>query len=202
MSSTAVDKQPEPDGTAASGQESIAVSFERVSKRFADVVALHDVSLPIRRGEFMTLLGPSGCGKTTLLNLVAGFFSPDDGQILIDGNLVNDVPTYKREIGMMFQSYALFPHMTVASNVAYGLKLRPLRKDEVARRVRDVLRIVAAVSLRRIDPTIHAPAHARHHRVRVAETETREQRLLLVAHVVAVGVALLALLLVPAIFYF
>ena len=86
MSSTAVDKQPQPDGTAASGQESIAVSFERVSKRFADVVALHDVSLPIRRGEFMTLLGPSGCGKTTLLNLVAGFFSPDGGRILIDGN--------------------------------------------------------------------------------------------------------------------
>ncbi len=147
MSSTAVDKQPQPDGTAASGQESIAVSFERVSKRFADVVALHDVSLPIRRGEFMTLLGPSGCGKTTLLNLVAGFFSPDDGRILIDGNLVNDVPTYKREIGMMFQSYALFPHMTVASNVAYGLKMRPLRKDEVARRVRDVLALVKLTGL-------------------------------------------------------
>ncbi len=147
MLSTAVDRQPQLEDAAASGRESIAVNFERISKRFADVVALHDVSLPIRRGEFMTLLGPSGCGKTTLLNLVAGFFSPDDGRILIDGNLVNDVPTYKRKIGMMFQSYALFPHMTVASNVAYGLKMRPLRKDEIARRVRDVLALVKLTGL-------------------------------------------------------
>ena len=87
------------------------------------MAALRDVSLSIRRGEFMTLLGPSGCGKTTLLNLVAGFFTPDHGRILVAGELVNDVPTYKREIGMMFQSYALFPHMTVAGNVAYGLRI-------------------------------------------------------------------------------
>ena len=120
----------------------IAVRFESVGKRFGDVVALHQVSLPIRRGELMTLLGPSGCGKTTLLNLVAGFFSPDSGKILVDGDLVNDVPTYKREIGMMFQNYALFPHMTVAANVAYGLKMRGLRKEEIARRVEDTLALV------------------------------------------------------------
>ena len=147
MLKTAVDKEPELHDTAVSGRESIAVCFERVSKRFGGVVALHDVSLPIRRGEFMTLLGPSGCGKTTLLNLVAGFFSPDDGRILIDRKLVNDVPTYKREIGMMFQSYALFPHMTVAANVAYGLRMRHLPKDEVARRVSDVLALVKLTGL-------------------------------------------------------
>jgi putative spermidine/putrescine transport system ATP-binding protein len=119
-----------------------AVRFESVAKRFAAVVALEDVSLSIGRGEFITLLGPSGCGKTTLLNLVAGFFRPDSGAILVDGQVVNDVPTYKREIGIMFQNYALFPHMTVASNIAYGLKMRRLDKDEIRRRVKDVLSLV------------------------------------------------------------
>jgi putative spermidine/putrescine transport system ATP-binding protein/spermidine/putrescine transport system ATP-binding protein len=120
----------------------IAVSFAGVTKRFGDSVALNKVSLAVRRGEFMTLLGPSGCGKTTLLNLAAGFFSPDGGDIRIDGVQVNDVPTYRREIGMMFQNYALFPHMSVASNVAYGLKVRGVGKAERERRVNDVLALV------------------------------------------------------------
>jgi spermidine/putrescine ABC transporter ATP-binding subunit len=125
-----------------SHSDDAAVLFEAVSKRFGDVVALREVSLAIRRGEFMTLLGPSGCGKTTLLNLVAGFFSPDGGDIRIDGERVNDVPTYRREIGMMFQNYALFPHMTVAGNVAYGLKVRHVAKAEIERRVAEVLALV------------------------------------------------------------
>ena len=119
-----------------------AVRFDRVSKRFGPVIALHDVSLSIRRGEFMTLLGPSGCGKTTVLNLIAGFFSPDGGDIRIGGERVNDVPTYKREAGMMFQNYALFPHMTVAANIAYGLKARHMPGPEISRRVRDALSLV------------------------------------------------------------
>jgi spermidine/putrescine ABC transporter ATP-binding subunit len=120
----------------------IAVQFDAVGKRFAHIAALRDVSLSIARGEFVTLLGPSGCGKTTILNLVAGFFTPDAGRILVDGKLVNDVPTYKREIGIMFQNYALFPHMTVANNVAYGLKTRRLPKDDITRRVREILGLV------------------------------------------------------------
>jgi putative spermidine/putrescine transport system ATP-binding protein len=119
-----------------------AVRFEGVTKRFGKTVALHDVSLAIKRGEFMTLLGPSGCGKTTLLNLAAGFFSPEDGEILIDGHRMNDVPTYQREIGMMFQNYALFPHMTVSGNVAYGLKVRHIPKKESDRRVSEALALV------------------------------------------------------------
>src|SRR3954449_9567013 len=115
--------------------DEVAVRFSAVSKRFGKTVALHEVSLAVGRGEFMTLLGPSGCGKTTLLNLAAGFFSPDGGEILIDGERVNDLPTYKREIGMMFQNYALFPHMSVAANVAYGLKVRHVEKHDIARRV-------------------------------------------------------------------
>jgi spermidine/putrescine ABC transporter ATP-binding subunit len=124
-----------------------AVRFNAVSKHFGEIAALREVSLAVRRGELMTLLGPSGCGKTTLLNLVAGFFSPDGGEILINGERVNDVPTYKREIGMMFQNYALFPHMTVAANVAYGLKVRHVPKNEIGRRIGEALALVKLAGL-------------------------------------------------------
>ena len=101
--------------------------------------ALEDATLSIRRGELMTLLGPSGCGKTTLLNLVAGFLVVDDGEIEIDGKRVNEIPTYKREIGLMFQNYALFPHMTIADNVGYGLRMRGIAKPDLKRRVAEAL---------------------------------------------------------------
>ncbi len=129
-----------PDSMA--GHDDVAVHFDAVTKRFGDVVALNEVSLAIGRGEFMTLLGPSGCGKTTLLKLAGGFLGPDAGAIAIDGKCVNEVPTYKREIGMMFQNYALFPHMSVADNVAYGLKTRRVPRDECRRRVAGALSLV------------------------------------------------------------
>jgi putative spermidine/putrescine transport system ATP-binding protein len=119
-----------------------AVRFDAVTKRFGEITALNEVSISIRQGEFMTLLGPSGCGKTTLLNLAAGFLSPDSGEVLIAGDRMNDVPTYKREIGMMFQNYALFPHMNVAGNVAYGLKARRVPKRDRDRRVEEALALV------------------------------------------------------------
>ena len=119
-----------------------AVTFDAVVKRFGHVTALDHLSLAIGRGEFMTLLGPSGCGKTTLLKLAAGFLGPDAGSIAIGGQCVNDVPTYKREIGMMFQNYALFPHMNVAENVAYGLKARRVPRHERDRRVAEALALV------------------------------------------------------------
>ena len=142
MSNTVADMEQDARRASPGNDDDVAVRFSGVSKRFGEVVALHEVSLPIKRGEFMTLLGPSGCGKTTVLNLVAGFFSPNGGEILIDGERVNDVPTYKREIGMMFQNYALFPHMTVAANIGYGLKMRGRPKDEITRRVAEVLALV------------------------------------------------------------
>ena len=117
------------------------------SSALATTVALQDVQLPIRRGELMTLLGPSGCGKTTLLNLVAGFLVPDSGEIAIDGERVTDIPPYKRQIGMMFQSYALFPHMDVAANVGYGLRMRRLPRAEIARRVAEALALVKLTGL-------------------------------------------------------
>jgi spermidine/putrescine ABC transporter ATP-binding subunit len=125
----------------------VAVRLDGIAKRFGEVVALHEVSLDVQRGELMTLLGPSGCGKTTLLNLVAGFLVPDAGEIAIDGARVTDLPTYRREIGMTFQNYALFPHMSVASNVGYGLRARRLEKTEVARRVAAALDLVKLTGL-------------------------------------------------------
>jgi putative spermidine/putrescine transport system ATP-binding protein/spermidine/putrescine transport system ATP-binding protein len=132
---------------AAAKPQDVAVRLDGITKRFGDVVALADVWLRVYRGEFMTLLGPSGCGKTTLLNLVAGFFSPDGGEILIDGAVVNEVPTFQREIGIVFQNYALFPHMTVADNVAYGLRARGIARDEIARRLGDSLAIMKLTGL-------------------------------------------------------
>jgi spermidine/putrescine ABC transporter ATP-binding subunit len=138
--------------TSLAKSNDVAVRFNSVTKRFGEIVALHELSLAIKRGEFMTLLGPSGCGKTTLLNLVAGFFSTDAGEILIDGERVNDVPTFERGIGMMFQNYALFPHMTVANNIAYGLKARHLSKTEIDSRVGEVLALVKLTGLENRKP--------------------------------------------------
>jgi putative spermidine/putrescine transport system ATP-binding protein/spermidine/putrescine transport system ATP-binding protein len=125
----------------------IAVSLDGVSKRFGEITALHEGSLAVRRGELMTLLGPSGCGKTTLLNLVAGFLLPDSGEIAIGGQRVTQVPTHQRAIGMMFQSYALFPHMSVAANIGYGLKMRGLPKREIAGQVEEAMALVKLTGL-------------------------------------------------------
>jgi putative spermidine/putrescine transport system ATP-binding protein len=119
-----------------------SVEINHVSKAFGDVVAVHDVTLSIRRGEFLTLLGPSGCGKTTLLNLIAGFFEPDSGTIHIERRDVTAVPTHQRETGMVFQSYALFPHMNVFDNLAFGLRMRKLPKSEIRLAVEQGLEMV------------------------------------------------------------
>ncbi|MHC2253202.1 putative spermidine/putrescine transport system ATP-binding protein [Bradyrhizobium embrapense] len=132
--------------------EQAAVHFDVVSKRFDDVVALNDVTLGIGRSEFVTLLGPSGCGKTTLLKLAAGFLGPDGGSISIEGKRVNDIPTYQRGIGMMFQNYALFPHMSVAENVAYGLKTRRVPRAERDKRVADALALVKLMGMENRKP--------------------------------------------------
>src|SRR5437763_12995360 len=108
MSTDRALRDPASDGTASSRGADVVVRLDDVTKRFGDVTAVHQASLAIRRGELMTLLGPSGCGKTTLLNLVAGFLRPDGGEIAIDGECVNDLPAYRREIGITFQNYALF----------------------------------------------------------------------------------------------
>jgi spermidine/putrescine ABC transporter ATP-binding subunit len=144
MSSLAAERRPIARAGAPPTVDSddAAVRLRGASKRFGKIVALEDATLSIRRGELMTLLGPSGCGKTTLLNLVAGFLVVDDGEIEIDGKRVNHIPTYKREIGMMFQNYALFPHMSIAENVGYGLRMRGVAKPDLKRRVAEALSLV------------------------------------------------------------
>jgi spermidine/putrescine ABC transporter ATP-binding subunit len=118
------------------------VELRNVSKRYGEHAALENVSLTVRRGEFLTLLGPSGSGKTTLLRLVAGFESPQDGQILIDGHDASALPPYRRNVNTVFQHYALFPHLTVFSNVAFGLEQKNLAADAIRRRVRAILEMV------------------------------------------------------------
>ncbi len=115
------------------------IETERLTKKFGAVAAVDDATLSIGEGELFTLLGPSGCGKTSLLRLIAGFYAPDAGEIRFDGRRVNDVPPHERGIGMVFQNYALWPHMTVFDNIAYGLKLRKVGRAEIAARVEAVL---------------------------------------------------------------
>jgi ABC-type Fe3+/spermidine/putrescine transport system ATPase subunit len=118
------------------------VELRGVTKRFDDVVAVDGLDLNIHHGEFLSLLGPSGCGKTTTLRLIAGFERPDEGEILIDGKDVAALPPYRRDVNTVFQSYALFPHLSVLENVAYGLKQRGLRKPERHVRALELLRLV------------------------------------------------------------
>jgi iron(III) transport system ATP-binding protein len=115
------------------------IDVASVRKQFGTNVVVDRASFSIEEGELFTLLGPSGCGKTTLLRLIAGFYAPDAGEIRFDERVVNAVPPHERGIGMVFQNYALWPHMTVAQNIAYGLKLRKLARDEIAKRIREVL---------------------------------------------------------------
>ena len=118
-----------------------------LTKRFGALEAVSRVSLSIEEGEMFTLLGPSGCGKTTLLRLLAGFYAPDEGEIRFGDRVVNEVPAHERGIGMVFQNYALWPHMTVYENVSYGLKLRKVSVPDMARRVGEVLEKVGLTGL-------------------------------------------------------
>ena len=116
--------------------------LENVSKRFGLVVAVDHVSLDIPRGAFTTLLGPSGCGKTTLLRIIAGFYEPDEGHIYLDDKCIDDVPTHLRGTAMVFQDYALWPHMTVFDNIAYGLRMTKTPQNEIDQRVHETMQLV------------------------------------------------------------
>lgn len=119
-----------------------AVVLSRVTKRYGEVAAVDDLSLTVQSGEFLSLLGPSGCGKTTTLRMIAGFEHPDAGDILVDGTSVLGVPPHQRQVNTVFQAYALFPHMSVAENVAYGLEQKRTPKSEIRERVAEALEMV------------------------------------------------------------
>ena len=153
------------------------ITFEHVTKRYGAVTAVDDVSLEIGAGEFFALLGPSGCGKTTLMRLIAGFETPDAGRILIDGRDMADMPPHARPVNMMFQSYALFPHMDVAGNIGFGLVQAGLPKAAIAGRVSELLRLVQLEGLgaRRPDQL----SGGQKQRVALARALARKPRLVL-----------------------
>ena len=121
---------------------SVSIAIDHVVKKFGENVIIPDLTANIKNGELFTLLGPSGCGKTTLLRMIAGFNSIEGGTIAFGDQVINDVPAYKRNIGMVFQSYAIFPHLTVRKNVEYGLRLRNIPKDEMKKRTDEMLALV------------------------------------------------------------
>jgi putrescine transport system ATP-binding protein len=153
------------------------IKIRNAVKKFDNIVAVDDVWLDIYRGEFFSLLGPSGCGKTTLLRMLAGFETPDSGTIEIDGVDMSDVPPYRRPINMMFQSYALFPHMTVEQNVAFGLKQDNLPRAEIARRVEEMLNLVKLTEFARRKP--HQLSGGQKQRVALARAVVKKPKVLL-----------------------
>jgi putrescine transport system ATP-binding protein len=151
--------------------------IEDLSKRFGSSAAVDKLSLDIYQGEFFALLGPSGCGKTTLLRLIAGFERPDSGRIQLDGVDLAAVPPYRRPVNMMFQNYALFPHLNVEANVAFGLKQEGLAKAEIAQRVADMLAMVKLESFGRRKP--HELSGGERQRVALARALVKRPRMLL-----------------------
>ncbi|HTN31941.1 MAG TPA: polyamine ABC transporter ATP-binding protein [Pseudomonas sp.] len=155
----------------------ILVRIDRVTKQFDETVAVDDVSLTIRKGEIFALLGGSGSGKSTLLRMLAGFERPTEGRIFLDGQDITDLPPYERPINMMFQSYALFPHMSVEQNIAFGLKQDGLPKNEIAERVAEMLKLVQMSQYAKRKP--HQLSGGQRQRVALARSLAKRPKLLL-----------------------
>ncbi|HEY1725926.1 MAG TPA: polyamine ABC transporter ATP-binding protein [Steroidobacteraceae bacterium] len=153
------------------------LQLEGVTKRFGEFVAVNNVTLGVERGEIFCLLGASGCGKTTLLRVLAGFEAPSAGRLLIDGEDLASIPPYRRPINMMFQSYALFPHMTVERNVAFGLEQEHLSRTEISRRVGEILEIVRMAPYLKRKP--HQLSGGQRQRVALARALAKRPKLLL-----------------------
>jgi putrescine transport system ATP-binding protein len=164
----------QPSGPAA---QDPYLRIENVTKRFGDFVAVSDVSLHVQRGEIFCLLGGSGSGKTTLLRMLAGFETPTSGKIYIDGQDMSEIPPYDRPVNMMFQSYALFPHMTVEKNVAFGLEQERLGRQEIRRRVGEILEIVKMTPYLARKP--HQLSGGQRQRVALARALVKRPKLLL-----------------------
>jgi putrescine transport system ATP-binding protein len=172
--------QPSPQQVFAPWEdpnEKPLIEFRGVTKRFGDFTAIDDVSLSIFRREFFALLGPSGCGKTTLMRMLAGFEAPTEGTILLDGQDIAPVPPNKRAVNMMFQSYALFPHLSVWENIAFGLKRDRMEKDRIAQRVDEMLRLTRLEKFARRKP--HQISGGQRQRVALARSLAKAPKLLL-----------------------
>jgi spermidine/putrescine transport system ATP-binding protein len=149
---TAVESQADPQVGVPATPVTVDVRLDRITKRFDDVVAVDEISLEIDRGSFFALLGPSGCGKTTTLRMIGGFEEPTEGTVYLGDEPVTGRPPYKRDVNTVFQSYALFPHLSIFENVAFGLRRRGIRGQDVRGRVTEILRLVGLAGLERRRP--------------------------------------------------
>ena len=153
------------------------IEFRNVVKRFGDFVAVNDVSLGIYEKEFFALLGPSGCGKTTLMRMIAGFETPTSGEVLLGGENIASLPPYQRPVNMMFQSYALFPHMTVEQNIAFGPKQSGMSKADIGQRVQEMLKLVKLEAFGKRKP--HQLSGGQRQRVALARALAKRPKVLL-----------------------
>ncbi|TPI26673.1 ABC transporter ATP-binding protein [Mesorhizobium sp. B3-2-1] len=153
------------------------IQFDNVTKKFGDFTAVNNLSLTIFEREFFALLGASGCGKSTLLRMLAGFEEPTAGRILLDGQDLRGIPPYRRPVNMMFQSYALFPHMTVENNIAFGLKQEGMPKPEIGKRVADMLKLVKLEQFAKRKP--HQLSGGQRQRVALARSVAKRPKVLL-----------------------
>src|SRR6266550_4482119 len=158
-------------------ERNVGIALEGVSKGFGRVAAVRDVNISIAEGEFFSLLGPSGCGKTTSLRMIAGFEQPDAGRIVLQGEDVTHVRPNRRAVNMVFQHYALFPHMSIYDNVAFGLKVKHVPRDEHRNRIHEILRVVELEGLERRRPRqlSRGPAQARRAAARRAARRARRE---------------------------
>lgn len=153
------------------------IELKGITKSYGKDTILDNLSLNIKKNEFLTLLGPSGCGKTTTLKIIAGFKTADSGQVVFENNIINDIPPYERQLNTVFQKYALFPHMNVYENIAFGLKLKKMPKDVIDQKVKEMLKLVALEGYENRD--IEALSGGQQQRVAIARALVNEPKVLL-----------------------
>lgn len=154
-----------------------AVELKNISKEYSGVTVLNELNLYIRENEFLTLLGPSGCGKTTTLRIIGGFEKPSEGTVMFEGKNVTDIPPYQRQINTVFQKYALFPHLDVFDNIAFGLKIKKMPKDEINNKVKEMLRLVNLQGFEH--RTIDSLSGGQQQRIAIARALVNEPKVLL-----------------------
>lgn len=153
------------------------IEIQGISKVYGDNTVLDNLSLNIRKNEFLTLLGPSGCGKTTTLKIIAGFENADSGKVVFNGNDISDLPPYKRQLNTVFQKYALFPHMNIYENIAFGLKIKKVPKEEIDKKVREMLKMVALEGFEK--RSVESLSGGQQQRVAIARALVNEPQVLL-----------------------
>ena len=158
-------------------EDNVIIKLQNISKKFDDDVILDDINLLIKDKEFMTFLGPSGCGKTTTLRIIAGFLEADSGRVMFEGKDINNLPPHKRQVNTIFQRYALFPHLNVYENIAFGLRIKKMKEKEISKKVKEMLELVNLSGFQKRD--ISSLSGGQQQRVAIARALAVEPRVLL-----------------------